>query len=105
MIRKRFRSRLNLDLKINQRLKICNNSNCKSDIFSDTNIDFLKQNKDVVSEYTMHILSSGFFPLIFLASRNVNIQSFTILGHIITNDNTKDTNVFQNIQSILRPLF
>ena len=41
------------------------------------------------------------FPLNFAVSRNVNIQSFTILDHIITNDNQKDTNVFQNIQSIL----
>ena len=41
------------------------------------------------------------FPLNFAVSQNVNIQSFTILDHIITNDNQKDTNVFQNIQSIL----
>ena len=81
-------------------LEICNNSNCKSFIFS----DLLKQNNDVVSEYTMYILSSGLFPLNCLASRNVNIQSFTALSHIKTNDNPKDTNVFQNIQSILRPL-
>ena len=40
------------------------------------------------------------FLLNFAASRNVNIQSFTILDHIINNDNQKDTNVFQNIQSI-----
>ena len=50
----------------------------------------------------MHILSSGFFPLNFAASRFVNIQSFAFafLDHIITNDNPKDTNIFQNIQSI-----
>jgi len=81
-------------------LEICNNRNCKSYIFSDTNIDLLKQNNDVVSEYTMHILSSGFFPLNFAASRFVNKQSFALLDHIITNDNPKDTNIFQNIQSI-----
>ena len=86
-------------------LEICNNSNCKSYIFSDTNIDLLKQNNDVVSEYTMHILFSGFFPLNFAASRNVNIQKILNLDLIITNDNKKDTNVFKNIQSILRPLF
>ena len=79
-------------------LEICNNSNYKSYIFSDTNIDLLKQNNDVVSEYTMHILSSGFFPLNFAASRIVNLQSFALLDHIITNDNPKDTNVFQKIQ-------
>ncbi len=65
-------------------LEICNNSNYKSYIFSDTNIDLLKQNNDVVSEYTMHILSSGFFPLNFAASRIVNLQSFALLDHIIT---------------------
>ena len=81
-------------------LEICNNRNYKSYTFSDTNIDLLKQNNDVVSEYTMHILSSGFFPLNFAASRIVNLQSFALLDHIITNDNPKDTNVFQNIQSI-----
>ena len=48
----------------------------------------------------MHILSSGLFPLNFAASRFVNIQSFAFLDHIITNDNPKDTNIFQNIQSI-----
>ena len=53
----------------------------------------------------MHILFSGFFPLNFAASRNVNIQKILNLDHIITNDNKKDTNVFKNIQSILRPLF
>ena len=83
-------------------LEICNNSNCKSYIFSDTNIDLLKQNNDVVNEYNMHILSSSLFPLNFSASQFVNIQSFAFafLDHIITNDNPKDTNIFQNIQSI-----
>ena len=38
----------------------------------------------------MHILSSGFFPLNFAASQNVNIQYFTILDRIINNDNPKD---------------
>ena len=70
-------------------LEICNNSNCKSYIFSDTNIDLLKQNNDV-NEYNMHILSSSFFPLNFSASQFVNIQSFVLLDHIITNDNPKD---------------
>ena len=86
-------------------LEICNNSNCKSYIFSDTNIDLLKQNNDVFSEYTMHILFSGLFPLNFAASRNVNIQKILNLDNIITNDNKKNTIVFKNIQSILRPLF
>jgi len=48
----------------------------------------------------MHILSSGFFHLNFAALRFVNIQSFALLDHIITNDNPKDANIFLNIQSI-----
>ena len=58
------------------------------------------QNNDVVSKYTKHILSSSVFPLDFAALWYVNIQSFALLDHIITNDNQKDKNVFQNIQLI-----
>ena len=46
-------------------LEICNNSNCKSYIFKDINIDHLKEINDVISEYTMHILFPGFSPLNF----------------------------------------
>ena len=77
--------------------------NCKSYIFSqDTNID-LMQNNDVVSKYTKHILSSDVFPLNFAALWYVNIQSFALLDHIITNDNPKDTNIFQDILFNFRP--
>ena len=63
-------------------LEICNSNYCKSYIFSDTNLYLLKQNNDVVSEYTMHILSSDFVTLNFVASRFVNMQSFALLDHM-----------------------
>ena len=51
-------------------------------------MDLLQQNNDVVNEYTMHKLSSGFF---LMASRFVKILSFALLDYFITDDLTKDT--------------
>ena len=58
-------------------IESCNNSNYKSYIFSDTNIDFRKQNNDVVSENNMNISISDqntiFLPNILDLKHNENL--------------------------------
>ena len=47
----------------------------------------------------MNILSSGFFSLNFLRPF-IDKNNFSLLDHIISNDNSKSLIIFQNIQSI-----
>ena len=60
----------------------------------------LKKNNVVVNDYLMNILSSGFFPLNFGATRFIDKNNFSLLDHIISNDNPKSSIIFQNVQSI-----
>ena len=80
-------------------LEISNSKKCKSYTSSDTNINMLKK-KQVVNDYLINILSSGFFPLNFGATRFIDKNNFSLLDYIISNDNPKSPIIFQNVQSI-----